>query len=316
MTWLTRALALALPLVPQSDARGTAVDHTFPTFTNGDGRQMLSEFFGRPVLVATFANGWGGQTASQVALDLHEQYAGDGLIVVLSHQGPIDKTAPIEAAAWAMRLHPGAAVRMCAALGNTPWTWNDLPHYYAVIAADGELLGAGNVQTSTKAMIEATKAAMQRSSKGWGNPAEATVRMCYGRGALAKARTRAEVCNLTKEVDTLFDRQCAAVRWLIDDGQWLRARKETAQLATGAKGVPGWESALAALQAAFDTDEAKRELDLDAKLEKLVAPLAKNRPDDATARRLRDFAAKNGSSRVAARASRLADLVDQYLRIR
>jgi hypothetical protein len=312
---LALAFLLAVPLVAQAN-QGTAVDYTFPAFTNGDGRQKLSDFLGQPVLVATFANGWGGQAASQVALDLHEQHAADGLVVVLSYQGTIDKAAPIEAPAWAMRLHPGANVRVCASLGNTPWTWSELPHYWAVIGPDGELLGAGNVQTNTKAMVEAAKAALQRSTKGWGDAAEAAVRACYARGALAKARAKADACNLAGEVDALFERECAAVRWLIADGQWQRAKAEAARVASGAKGVPAWDVALATLQGELASDDAKRELDLDAKLERLLAPIATKRPDDALGKRLREFAKKNDGSRVAVRATRLAELADQSVRIR
>ena len=310
------ALLVALPLWAQSEGKGPAADYTFPTFTHGDGRQKLSEFSGNPVLVASFADGWGGTAVSQIALDLHEAHADDGLIVILAHQGPLHPDGPVEAAAWAMRLHPGAWVRTCQSVSNNPWGWGGLPHYYAVIGPDGELLGAGNVEANTKAMTAAVETALRRSAKGWGDDAEAAVRCWYGRGALAKARAKADACGLGAEVDARFERQCAAVRWLVADGQWLRAKKEAEQLAAGAKGVPAWDAAIAALLTTFADEVARRELDLDTKLARLTAPMMKKRPDDQLAKRLREFAKKHEPSPVAARAARLAELSEQSRKIR
>lgn len=311
------ALSLALPVAGQDAAARTA-GFTFPEFHQGDGRQKLGEFAGETVLVATFFDGFNGTGFASAARKLHEKHGGEGLVVVLAvHPLPRAAGAPeVTPGAWALHAGIEPGVRVCDLPKQAPWSWNGDPPYYAVVGPDGAVVAAGNFNDSPKKLETAVQTALRMGSKGWGAGEQAAVRASCARGDLAKARAKAEACGLSAEVDAHFERRCGTVRWLLADGQWQRAKQQADDLAAAAKDVDSWAGTVAALGAEFSSEAAKAELDLDGKLERLLRPLAKGRPDAQAARRLRDFAQKHEGSKVAARAARLAALVEQAATLR
>ena len=304
-------------LAAQGAPTAPVADLTFPTFANGDGRQKLSDFRGHAILVATFADVWGGMAASDPAVKLWREHEDAGLIVILMHLASggtyEDAATKLDLGAWAMRRYPGSGVRLCKDFDPT-WRWTGaMSPFFAVLGPDLSVVATGDVQKGARPMQEAVAAALQRCNKGWGAAEEAPVRaLAYGKGALGQARSTAPA-SLVPELDALFARHVAVVEWLIADGQWQRAKAQSARLESAVKGFDEWSSRAATLTASFATDSAKAELDLDGKLARLLDPLNKGAPEKALHKRLADFAKKNDGSSVGGRAARIATLVEQAL---
>jgi hypothetical protein len=114
------------------------------------------------------------------------------------------------------------------------------------------------------------------------------------------------------EIAALWERSAASARALLAGGQPTRAAAEAQRLADGSAGHAEWEGAAAALVAELATDEVERELELDAKLAKLLAPLQKKGPKPAQAEKLARFAADEAAgTRVGARAAHLAEVAQR-----
>lgn len=312
------ALVVATDLLPGQRAEpGDLVreDFAFPTFVNGDGRQTLAEFRGQPVLVVTFADVFGGMAAAMRAVKLHRKFADDGLVVILTHvkagstfgSGAEGK----DLGAWSMKRYPGWDVRICERI-NAPWDWFDkgMPPLFAVIGCDGKLVLAGSTQRDAKRMDEAVRATVKRAKRGWGSKEESAVRgLLHGKGDLAAARAKATTDALRQEVTRVYARRLATIRWFLEDGQWLRAKRDADLLAKGVKGVGEWEAQVADLQSRFASEAGKRELALDARLHKLLKPFAKKAPRKGADKALRRLAEQNDGTKVGARAGRLAERV-------
>ena len=314
-------LSLSPVLVAQAAAPGEQVpDVEFPAFANGDGRQQLSQFRGEPVLVCTFSDVWGGTAASDKACKLKEQH--DELVVILMHTeggGTFgDAAKGVDLGAWAMRRYPGADVRLCPVVKSPPWQWQNTgkPPYFAVVGADGRLVAVGTMEKGSRALEEAVDTAIDQFGAGWGDGDEPAVRkLLYKKGDLGAARSKAPVTMLG-EVRGVFARRCAVVEWLLDDGQWLRAKEQLDELTQAAEGDEEWTAAAAGLAARFTADEGKQELELAGKLQRLLKPLAKKGPDKNVPKKLREFAEKANGTSVGARAGRLAALTEQAVAVR
>lgn len=302
----------------------------FPPFANGDGRQNLSDFRGHPVLLMTFAGVWGGTDGARYAADVAKEHAKSGVVVILARvaMGSTfgDSADGIEPGAWLMKNLPGCTARVCGTL-NDVWSWTPLdgperppeqrmPPYWAVIAPDGTLIRQNNLQKGTKEVETALQVALKQANQGWGSREEAATRvLLYARGALAAARAKAPDSMLA-EVEAEFARRRAAVEWLAEDGQWLRAKAEAEALAAATQDVPEWAAAVEALLGRFRSDDAKAELDADTKLRALAKAFETRAPDEASARRVLDLAKKVEGTKVGARAQRLAELVEQASKTR
>ncbi len=312
--------ATAIVLAAQTPTPNRLGDMTFPSFANGDGRQKLSEFLGQPVAVVGFADVNSGTVGADRAFKLLDQQGMDGLVVVLMHFASggtfPDAAIGVDLGAWAMRRYPGREVRLCESVKAPTWKWEGTSPFFAVIGPDGALVKSGDFTKGSKEFDAAVQVAMKQFGSGWGSPEEAVARkLMYVKGELAAARSKAPT-SLTAEVDAVSARRQKSVEWLLDDGQWIRARRESEALADASKGVDEWTQALTLMADRFADDAGKRELDLDSKLEMALKPLKKNAPDKGLPRKLRELAKTGDGTKVGARASRLATLTEQALSIR
>lgn len=320
MRQICSLLLFPVALAAQAAPRTPVPDVTFPAFANGDGRQRLSDFQGHAVLVVTFADVWGGLAASDPAVKLHEAHHDENLVVILTHTPSggtyADGATDIDLGAWALRRYPGASVRLCGQMQPT-WRWQgEMSPFFAVIGPDQCLIASGDVQKGARPMQDAVAAALAQCNKGWGTADEAAARaLAFGKGSLAQARSHAPG-SVVAEVDAAFARHATAIEWLVADGQWQRARQSSARLEVAAKGIDEWAPRVTALVAMFTTEAAQAELELDAKLTRLVETLRKGTPDKNLHKRLAEFARKSEGSSVGNRAARLTALVAQAMALK
>lgn len=322
LTLLASSSLLAQVKVPTTPAAQPLADYTFPTFVHGDGRQNLSAFRGQPLLIVTFADVWGQTAGIDRAIALMERHGKQGLQLILGHTTSggtfADAAKDADLGAWAMRRYPGLQVRMCSDLIHTPWSWADLgmPPYWAVIGADGAAVATGSLEKGAKELDAAMTKAMQQFAAGWGTEEEASLRrILHHKGDLAAAHAKA-TASLQAEVASTWQRRVAIAEWLLHDGQWLRAKSEHDVLATFAKAVPEWAASLQSLAQTLGDPAAKRELELDGKLQAMLKPLQEKSPAKDLPKRLRDLAAKYPGASVAARVERIAKQVEQALEIK
>lgn len=317
------ALAATGALPAQGAGTGQAVpDLTFPEFIHGDGRQKLSEFEGQPVLVVQFADVFSGLGALRRAIGLHEKHGHRGLVVIATRidaGGTYgDGTANVDLGAWFMKRFPSADIRICDRVRAT-WDWqaDGMPPNWAVIAPDGTLVDAGSEPKRSSDLAPAVESAMQQLDDGWGqDKSVAKARgLLYGKGQLVAAR-EAAAGKLDDEVAAAFARRLAAVEWLRENGEWLRAAADLETLRKSVSGDAKLTAAVDATAERFADDTGQRELALARKLQKLTRPLTRKKPGKGADRRLRAFAEKHPGTTVGERAARIADRVAQAVDIR
>ncbi len=315
-------LSPALPALPEQEpaSLGQVVpDHTFRDFlAGGDGRQKLSEFRGQPVLIVNWTDSDFGRGAANEVEKVARELAPEGLVTILLDTH--NKTAP-EIEASVMRLYPGSPARLTqnqklpiAYLENGP------PPNIALVGVDGTLLVAGSYTVDLRKAVKLVKSELKKSKDGWGeHEAARTARsLAYGEGDLGAAKmaiaaalqaepASAELAAVQTEVAARFEARARVVRFLLEQGQPLRALDEARALAAAVEGDADWKAQAGALLQELEAEPSARELELDRKLSALLQPLAKKAPDREP-EKLRKFAAEAGTTRVGKRALHLAEI--------
>lgn len=303
---------LFVPLAAQERASvGQKVpDVTFPDFLNGDGRQKLSDFRGQPVVI----DKWGTRcppcigTAVPNAIRHDHEHASDGLVTILVESQGAD-AAQHEAFLW--KTFPDNQCFACTGIDVPIPESRGIP-YCAVIGVDGTLLWVGNPAATPKPVEEFVAAELAKVKKGWGDTAEARkVRAAlYGKNDLAAAAAVLALMadgdaktQLQQEIDARYAVLKGAIAAQQERGCWLRAQAQAKALQKAVGAHATWAAEVASLVATFDSDDAKAELAMDKKLEK-VEKLLRERKDEPAVKALKGLLAAGNNSKVGARAGR------------
>ena len=322
-----RCLGLALVVsAPVASAQRASVGEVVPDFAfeplrRGDGRQQLAEFRGQPVLIALFADLFGGLEAARGAIDLAEDFGEDGLEIVLLEDRSGDPDFMEE---LLLRELPGAWFRF-GAKGELPIRFerNGAPPQVALIGVDGTLLLAGSYTIDLSRAKKRIPAELKRARAGWGNH-EAARRargLAFGADRLAEARAlldealarepeAGELAAALGEVETRYAVERRAVDHLRSSGEVERARARAALLVRAVAGLTDREADAAALLASFDEPAWQAELALERKLRALLKPISKKPPKKRDAAKLRKLAKAAPETRVGARALHLAERIE------
>jgi hypothetical protein len=185
--------------------------------------------------------------------------------------------------------------------------------FCGVIAVDGTLLHAGNPLEKPQLIEELITAELQKVKKGWGETPEirkirATL---YGKGELAAAAAMVAAmpegearAMLQGEVDKRYAIAKNAIATFKEQGNFLVAQGRAKDLLRAVAGKAEWVSEVTPLVAEFDAPEAKAEIALDKKLDKLVKQVRDKKGDNAP-KALQALLKDGATSKVAARAQRL-----------
>lgn len=186
-----------------------------------------------------------------------------------------------------------------------------IPHA-AVIGVDGKLLWAGNPAASKQVIEKLVDEQLKLLKKGWGDSSDARkVRAAiYAKHNLAAAATIVaamddgdEKAALQKEVDNRYAIRKASISNLQKSGHWLASQNAAKALLKGVGRNKEWFAEVTELTANFATDDAKIELALDKKLEKILGNMRKGKTDKAR-KALVKLVGKAGQGGVAKRAAR------------
>jgi len=142
----------------------------------------------------------------------------------------------------------------------------------------------------------------------------------FGAGDYAKAlelltrvdvtpENQAEIEAARQELSTLIDSRMRSITYLTDHGEWLRAKEAAGALAKCVAGIEVYEQQVEGLMARFETQDGKRELDFDKKLETLWSALGKRGMKEGSGRSLERLAKNAEGTKVGARAKELAEIV-------
>ena len=187
-----------------------------------------------------------------------------------------------------------------------------IPHG-AVIGVDGKLLWAGNPLADSKKIADLIEAELVKVKKGWGDSAEAKkVRAAlYGRGDLFAATAIVVAMPdgesktaLQAEIDARYASAKNAIAALKDQGSFLAAHARAKDLLKDVGTRAEWVAEVTPLVAEFETPEAKSEIALERKLDKIVKQLRDKKGDNAP--KALQALLKDGSNlKVGARAQRI-----------
>jgi hypothetical protein len=310
---LFAAIAFAVPSLAQKHAEvGQQVpDVTFPTFLNGDGRQKLSEFFGQPVVI----DQWGTRcppctgTAVPSAIRHDHEHKKDGLVTILvESQG--SNAAQHEAFMW--KTFPDNDCFACTGTSIPVPPSQGIP-YCAVIGVDGKLLWVGNPAATPKPIEELVAAELLKVKKGWGETADhKKVRAAlYGKGDLAGAAALVAAMpegeartKLQGEIDARYATAKAAISALQGQGNYMAAEARAKDLLKSVGTKAEWVAEVTPLVAAFETPEAKAELAMEKKLDKVVKQLRDRKGDNAP-KTLQALLKDGANTKVGERAQRI-----------
>jgi hypothetical protein len=308
---------LALPLAAQQRANvGEKVpDVTFPAFLNGDGRQMLSEFYGQPVVIDM----WGTRcppcvgTAVPNAIKHDHEHARDGLVTILVESQGSDATQH-EAFMW--KTFPDNDCFACTGTQIPVPESRGIP-YCAIVGVDGTLLWVGNPAGTPQKVEEHVAAELAKMKKGWGDTAEAK-RMraaLYGKGDIAAAAAAIATLpdgepkqSLQAEIDKRYETLKKAIATQKEAGRWMAAQIQAKLLQKAVGTHPKWAPDLLPIVAEFEGDAAKAEIAVEKKFGKVLAQLREKKGDNAP-KQLKALL-KDGSGKVAERMHRTLAALD------
>ena len=316
-------LALAPLPVPQDARPEAAVGDLVPDFdfgaflSGGDGRRVLSEFRGQPVLLVNWTDTDFGRGAADKVQKSARDLVPEGLVLVLrdTHNRSAD-----DIRAAAMRRYPGSPARFVRNLKlPIEYADNGPPPDVALIDVEGRLLIAGSYTVDLGRAEKLAEAELKKRKRGWGehDAARKARALLYGRDRLAEALEVCEAALVAEpeapELVAVRDeihRACAlrerAVRYHLEQGECLLARARVGELSAAVAGRAELEERVRALRTELESDEARRELALDEKLASLLKPLSKKGPRAKDVKKLERFAAEAGGTRVGRRAQELA----------
>ncbi len=318
-------LSGAIPPAPcaQSSSQPVAVGELVPDFefkeflTAGDGRRKLSEFRGQPVLIVNWTDTDFGRGAADKARKLAEKFVPLGLVLVLrdTHNRSADEILSAR-----MRLYPESPGRFMRNM-ELPIAYEDNgpPPDVALIDLEGRLVVAGSYTVDLRKAEKLVKDELKKHKSGWGEHAsvQKARALAFGKNQLANAMAcceealaaepeQAELLALQDEVLLRFTTLQNAASYHMERGECVLALREATELRAAVSGRGDWEALADQTLAHFDTPEARRELELDAKFSKLLEPLAKDEPDERDVKKLERFADEAGDTRVGRRAREVA----------
>lgn len=344
----TAALSIA-PFVPRTDtpaALGDLVpDHTFEPLAGNDGRTMLSECFGQPVLLA----GWKrhvteGLHAASLADWLYRQYEDAGVVVILQDREK-----------WSRKLGSVEDLDFWYRFYGTP-SWitesvdgkNDVSivreksavdvRSLVLIGVDGRLVTEVRVEADDereyvklrKELERALKDEAKKLKKGWGEDrfARKARAAAFGKSDLAGAlkvldgvKPDARVPEhdaVRAEVERRFEALSKRIAFLFDEGRYVDAKDALSSLTRSVKGREEFAERTAALEARLESDDGAAALALDKKLSRILTPWHEREMQDLDLdfmRALRAFAQEHAESPVGKRAKRMDPLAKRVVRI-
>jgi len=322
---LVLALVPATPFpTPRAEAAGIGEpvpDLALEGLVGGDGRTRLAEFVGTPVLLVDWADFASGYDAVRVAVALQEDLGGDGVAAIL-HETQGMEAGPMQA--LLLERFPGHGCRLITRRWlPIRYEDNGPPPRVAVIGVDGQVAVAGSYLADLARARKRIEEEHRRRKSGWGDhPAARKARArAFGRDELAEARElvaralaeepdAAELATAAAEVERAYASRLRAVDFHLEAGDARRALETAQALAKAVRGDAAWEQEVAALLERFESDEVERELKLAKQLDKLERGVHARGPRPGQAEDLRRFAESAPGTRVAARAVRLAALVE------
>jgi thiol-disulfide isomerase/thioredoxin len=286
-------------------------DVAFPAFVNGDGRQKLSDFFGQPVVIDMWGTNCGPciGVAVPAAIKHDLEHKAEGLVTILVESQGAD-AAKHEAFLW--KTFPTNQCFSCTGVGVPVPESRGIP-YCAIVGVDGTLLWVGNPAATPKPVEEFVAAELVKVKKGWGEtPEHRKVRaQLYGKNDLAGAAALVAAMadgeaktQLQAEIDARYKIAKESVAALQQQGDALAAQARAKDLLKAVGARAEWVAEVQPLVAAFDAPEAKAELALDRKLDKVVKQL-RDKKGDAAPKALQALLKDAGSSKVGERAQRL-----------
>jgi len=162
-----------------------------------------------------------------------------------------------------------------------------------LIGVDGTLLAEGEVEeilapekpTDFRVRVsQLLDGEIQKVAKGWGE--DRHVRraraLAFGKDDLVGALKVLERAGIEEvperaearaELERRFEARLKTIRFCLDEGRFLDAKREASLLAKSVRGHDSWEVALDELTAAFETDAVKKEMQLDRQLTVLLSVL-------------------------------------------
>jgi len=317
---LLASLLLAFPVSAQKAAAvGERVpDFTFPEFLNGDGRQSLKDFFGYPILVDYWGTKCGPCIAFAVptAIEHDHELSSKGLVTVLMERQGADRDRLVP---FMQQTFPDNDAFVC--LGGVVPTpeFEGLPHT-VVIGVDGTLLFDGKPTAGMKPIEEAIAIELDKVKKGWGpTPEVKKVRAAlYGKRDLAAAAALVDAMPvgndrtmLQAEIDNRYALAKKAIETRKNQGRFEAAQDAAKALLESVGTKADWVAEVTPLVAQFGTDEAKAELALEKKLDKIDRQLREKKGDGA-AKALQALL-KGGNGKVAERASTMLKAIETKL---
>jgi hypothetical protein len=193
--------------------------------------------------------------------------------------------------------------------------------YTALVGADGRLVMIGNPGELGSELDDAIEAEVKKVETGWGKNADVRKArgLMYGKkklgeaaAVLAAAESKvkdADKDDLTAAQAELEARYAAlknAVSVLSEEGRIADAKAAALDLQKAVKGKADWETEAAGLVARFTSPEGENELKLDKALTAILKSVGDKKPTEAHAKKLEEFAKKNGGTKIGARAEMLA----------
>lgn len=206
---------------------------------------------------------------------------------------------------------PNNGLRIGTSLGGIPKC--------AIVGVDGTLLVFGHNSKLGSKVEELIMQELTKRKRGWGDDKQIRKAraLMHGKGDLGgawkildglqvDAEQEADLAAAKAELQIRYEVLEKSITYYQEQGQWREAQGRMKALAKAAKGVAEWKAAIETLEATFKTADAKKELSLAKKLDRMLRPLADKGPKDGDDRRFEQFAKKNEGTTVGSRAARLA----------
>lgn len=239
---------------------------------------------------------------------MHRELSPKGLVMILSEvQGATHDALP--GALW--KLFREVDARSGASLRLPVDTGRGIPAC-ALIGVDGTLRYAGSVGALGSKLEEMLDEEFKKMKTGWGSSADVKKARAaiHGKHDLAGAKKLLDKADATQngewaevqaELDNAYAWRVKAVRTLREQGRWIEARDMAKSLKKMVDGIDAWETEVAALNAEFETAEAKAELARAKKVDQVLLAFTKKQYKGQEAKALESAVKDADGSTVAKR---------------
>jgi hypothetical protein len=296
-------------------------DFKFREFLVGsDGRRKLSEFRGQPILIVNWTDTGFGRSASDRAKKIIKSLVPQGLVVVFMDT---KNRSADDIRASRMIRYPDLPARFVRN-SRFPFAYeiNGPPPGIALIGIDGKLLVVGSYTVYLPKAGKIAKTELKKRKSGWGEHAAArgSRALLYGKGLLAEALShcekalaaepkQAELVKVRAEILAVFATRKKTIKHHKERGESSIALRKARKLREAVTGRKDWVEQMDGILADFETQEAKRELELDRKLASILKRM-KKKPKKSHVKKLRKLAKEAEGMPVGQRAEDLARIAE------